>query len=180
MHPLLRRVNDNYLTNSLNSIVTQNVYITCQSGQSHQSASPNVTEVLPSLPSLPLSHPLKVGGRLQNFWQIWQDKGASLFVVSVLKNGYVLQFTKHPPLARHPVSVPMPSILSKRPSLGEAIELILTKGAMVKVQKPRSLGYYSHLFLVPKKTGSWRPIIDLSHLNAFLVIEKFHMEIPES
>ena len=45
---------------------------------------------------------------------------------------------------------------------------------------PDSLGFYSHLFLVPKPGNHWRPVIDLSCLNKFLAISKFKMETPES
>ena len=35
-------------------------------------------------------------------------------------------------------------------------------------------------FLVPKPHQRWRPIIDLSRLNTFLLVERFKMETPES
>ncbi len=34
--------------------------------------------------------------------------------------------------------------------------------------------------MVPKSTGGWRPVIDLSSLNKFLVVPKFSMETAES
>ena len=37
-------------------------------------------------------------------------------------------------------------------------------------------GYYSRLFLVHKKSGGWRPIIDLSLLNQHVIIPHFKME----
>ena len=49
-----------------------------------------------------------------------------------------------------------------------------------KGRKHTKKGFYSHLFLVPKPNQKWRPVIDLSRLNAFLLVEKFNMEIPES
>ena len=39
---------------------------------------------------------------------------------------------------------------------------------------------YSRLFLVPKPHQRWRPAIDLSRLNTFLLVERFKMETPES
>ena len=48
-------------------------------------------------------------------------------------------------------------------------------GAVQKIPFTRD-GFYSRLFLVPKKGGSMRPVIDLSSLNKFIVNEHFQME----
>ena len=48
------------------------------------------------------------------------------------------------------------------------------------MENVRSLGFYSRLFLVPKPHQRWRPVIDLSKLNTFLLVERFKMETPES
>ena len=42
--------------------------------------------------------------------------------------------------------------------------------------QPTTTGFYSRLFLVPKKGGSFRPVIDLSPLNKFIANEHFQME----
>ena len=47
-------------------------------------------------------------------------------------------------------------------------------------QAPQTPGFYSRLFVVQKDSGSWRPIIDLSTLNTFIVSQHFHMETPQS
>ena len=44
---------------------------------------------------------------------------------------------------------------------------ILHKGAIK--QAPQTPGFYSRLFGVQKDSESWRPIIDLSTLNIFIV-----------
>lgn len=41
---------------------------------------------------------------------------------------------------------------------------------------PTEPGFYSRLFLVPKKGGSMRPVIDLSYLNRFIQNSHFQME----
>ena len=43
-----------------------------------------------------------------------------------------------------------------------------------------SLGYFSQLFLVPKKTGDLRPVIDLFTLNRHMVVPNFKMEMQGS
>ena len=43
-----------------------------------------------------------------------------------------------------------------------------------------SSGEMTRIFVVQKDSGSWRPIIDLSTLNTFIVSQRFHMETPQS
>ena len=65
---------------------------------------------------------------------------------------------------------------------GRALELeiqaLLQKGA-IEPASPSS-GYYSRMFVVTKAPGGWRPIIDLSALNHFVVKTLFKMETTQS
>ena len=45
---------------------------------------------------------------------------------------------------------------------------------------PPSPGYYSRLFVTPKVTGGWRPVIDLSRLNGWVDVSSFRMETAQS
>ena len=54
------------------------------------------------------------------------------------------------------------------------------KGAIERVTNVKSLGFYSRLFLVPKKTGDLQPVIDLSTLNRHMVVPHFKMETQGS
>ena len=45
---------------------------------------------------------------------------------------------------------------------------------------PSGPGYYSRLFVTPKITGGWRPVIDLSRLNRSVLVSRFHMETASS
>jgi hypothetical protein len=56
----------------------------------------------------------------------------------------------------------------------------LDKGAVSVVKDHSSPGFCSHIFLVPKKSGEWQLIIDLSHLNRFLRVPQFKMETTQS
>ena len=68
----------------------------------------------------------------------------------------------------------------KGQALATCIQSLLSKNAIERVENVKSLGFYSHLFLVPKPHQRWRPVIDLSRLNTFLHIKQFNMETPES
>ena len=74
------------------------------------------------------------------------------------------------PCQKHPqiTQVQQGSASRKRSSL-------LEKGALCQVPFTAD-AFYSRLFLVPKKGGSMRPVIDLSALNQFIENPHFQME----
>jgi len=123
----------------------------------------------------------KVGARLSLFWEAWERKGAHPWVVSVLKEGFSLDFTEKPKLTSIPtVQSASPSDRQRNKVLQGLIDDLLSKGAVEPVEDTLSPGFYSRLFFVPKKTGGARPIIDLSTLNETLVVPKFKMETVSS
>ena len=116
-----------------------------------------------------------MGGRLNLFVAEWSSIGVDDWVHSVIKNGLPLEFESYPFLSLTPIH-----LSQKHPDISKAIRQLLEKGAVERVVNPLSPGFYSRLFLVPKKDGSLRPIIDLSILNRHLVKEKFKMETMRS
>ena len=101
------------------------------------------------------------------------------WVVEVLREGYKFLFSRRPPLSDQPLPIPSypPSSIRGRALEKEFLDL-LQKRAIE--QAPQTPGFYSRLFVVQKDSGSWRPIIDLSTLNTFIVSQRFHMETPQS
>ena len=99
--------------------------------------------------------------------------------MEVLREGYMILFSRRPPLSDQPLPMPSysPSSIRGRALEKEFIDL-LHKGAIE--QAPQTPGFYSRLFVVQKDSGSWRPIIDLSTMNTFIVLQRFHMETPQS
>ena len=64
----------------------------------------NPCPFVPSVPNVPNAvSEQTVGGRLQKFWQVWQNMGANPRVVSILKEGYTLPFKQRPRLVRFPL-----------------------------------------------------------------------------
>ena len=53
---------------------------------------------------------------------------------------------------------------------------MIEKGAVTELKHQREEGFVSRLFLVPKKDGQMRPVINLKPLNRFLVYHHFKME----
>ena len=126
-------------------------------------------EVQAPLP-LPLPN-IPVGGRLAHFAQNWAEITDDKWVLSVVRKGYRILFLKHPILSADPVFFQQP--LSQH--LEEEVASLLSKGAVEEII-PECPGYYSRIFLVPKKNGKLRLIIDLSVLNHFVYTEPFKME----
>ena len=100
-------------------------------------------------------------------------------MVNSIRRGYRIQFASNPPLASKPVVF---SSYTKNSQKWEALDAevssMLLKGAIEEVQFQR--GFYSRMFVVPKPNGKFRPIIDLSTLNNYIVKRKFSMQTVAS
>ena len=124
-----------------------------------------------------------VGACLLQYLPAWKEITQDSWVLDILTNGYAPQFSNQPPLTRDWQRYE--SITQRTPEqqavlLQEHISELLNKRAIEPVNDPKSLGFYSHMFLVPKKNGKLRPIINLRELNNYLVIPSFKMETTVS
>ena len=117
--------------------------------------------------------PCRVGGCLSLHWSIWRDKGAEPWVVEVLRKGYLIPSSSLSGFG---------SQLFPEFCQGEC----LTPGDSLSQREGSSRassplpGIYSRLFVVWKALGSWRPVIDLSNLNRFVLQTRFKMETAQS
>ena len=69
---------------------------------------------------------------------------------------------------------------SSSPFFREEIKNLLNKWAVERVQNPGTPGFYSRIFLVPKKNRKLCLIIDLSLLNRYIKKQSFKMETVKS
>ena len=100
-------------------------------------------------------------------------------MVQVLRFGYQVPFRSLPPLSSTPLPLPSyspSSILGL--ALTDAVSDLVAKEAIEPA--PPTPGFYSCLFVTPKVTGGWRPVIDLSRLNGFVDVSHFHMETTQT
>ena len=99
-------------------------------------------------------------------------------IVRILTEGYKIQFLSLPPLQLTPASRVQ---YQCDPQLRQVLQLAV--GDMVEKSAieiaPSGRGFYSRIFLVPKTSGKWRPIIDLSVLNQHIHCPSFVMETPQ-
>ena len=117
----------------------------------------------------------KVGGILQRFVHEWRDQGCSPWVLEVLSQGYKIRFLEPPPLRHTPIYFGTLSP-DKRKIRSQLVQDLLGKAAIEVVQSTSSPAFYSLLFVVPKASGQWRPVIDLSTLNTYVDIPTFRMD----
>ena len=116
---------------------------------------------------------IPVGARLLHFKQRWLQITSDAWVLSLVSRGLTFQFERRPPLSRVPIE-----LVSPHQNIPDSIRGLLEKQAVERVQDPHSPCFYSRLFLVQKKSGSWRPVIDLKVFNTFLLKPTFKMETP--
>ena len=116
----------------------------------------------------------QVGARLLHFYREWEQLTTDVYVRSVVREGYRIDLSDPPPLSPVPIPMRLPHGADQVSALLREVTALLGKGAIEEVN-PISLtpGFYSRIFLVPKKDGGFRPVFDLKALNAFVVKEKF-------
>ena len=119
----------------------------------------------------------QVGARLADFAPHWRSLLGNCRAIGIVEDGVGIAFQQRPQLTHQSISF---RTRYSRQDLQQAVDALLIKGAIERVTNVRSLGFYSRLFLVPKKTGDLRPVIDLSTLNHHMVVPHFKMETQGS
>ena len=119
----------------------------------------------------------QVGARLADFAPHWRSLLGNCRATGIVEDGVGIAFQQRPQLTHQSISF---RTRNSRQDLQQAIDALLMKGTIERVTNLRSLGFYSRLFLVPKKTGDLRPVIDLSTLNRHMVVPHFKIETQGS
>ena len=121
-----------------------------------------------------------IGGFLRECWEVWESWGADPWVVEVLRFGYRIPFHVIPFLSRVPILLP---VIPHRSILHwNGVECCGGRSAGEGSSRASSFlpGYYSRLFVTPKVTGGWRPLIDHSRLYRSVLVSHFHTETAQS
>ncbi len=143
----------------------------------HKHSQKESNFLLPSLTSAlpPCSRPLEFIQPLATRAEAWQAiPGVSEWVMGIIKRGYSLQFARRPPRFSGVVSTSVQGENAR--VLRSEVMTLLEKGAIEMVSPALSeSGFYSRYFLVPKKDGGLRPILDLRRLNHALMRRPFRM-----
>ena len=116
--------------------------------------------------------PAALAGRLKPFLPNWQKTTVDPVILDVVR-GYKLEFLS-PPIQEY-IRNPLLFLHAESEKIDSEVATLLEKGALNMV-KPVSGQFLSSLFLVPKRDGNSRPVINLKELNVFLKYDHFKME----
>ena len=120
------------------------------------------------------AHPL--AGRLACFIQNWEVVTWDHRVLQII-TGFQIKFLREPFQSRPPNNSSLSS--NKQELIDLEVESMLSKGAIKEIHPSESQeGFYSSLFLVPKKDRGTRPVINLKRLNEFIPPQHFKTERP--
>ncbi|XP_077110328.1 uncharacterized protein LOC143766492 [Ranitomeya variabilis] len=116
----------------------------------------------------------EVGGRLKFFFPRWEQITSSQWILDIVQYGLKLEFDRIP---WDSFIVTSPKGQDQQRALESEIRSLLSKKVLIEVpQDQEGRGFYSPLFLINKPDGSFRTIINLKRLNAFLRNHTFKME----
>ena len=125
-------------------------------------------------------HPsLLLGGRLSHFLPFWQGITTDKWVLSVVQFGYQIDLLSPPPS----MSPRYTRLRDGEDVLLAEVTEMLAKGAVEVIPPEQQIatGFYSTYFLVPKKDGGIRPILNLKPFNAgYVAKQSFKMETLQS
>ena len=114
----------------------------------------------------------KVAGRLAHLVDTWNVLTKDTWVLNAIE-GYQI------PLKGDPLQHQRPSenafSREQEALLREEVEILLEKGA-ISLCLQNTGGFYSTIFLVPKKNGQMRPVINLKNLNQWVEAPHFKIE----
>jgi len=101
-----------------------------------------------------------IGGRLALFSHAWSMFCTDPWVLSTITHGYVIDFVSLPIQPSLPTGCIMSDAM--RSVCHTEVESLLAKGVIREVSPVISGGFVSNVFAIPKKSGGWRPIINLN------------------
>ena len=115
-----------------------------------------------------------VWGRISHFVQKWQVITSDSFILSVIKDGFQISVQSNFPVVLRKATVtPKDQKIILR--IQEEIRDLICKNAIVQINDFPNL-CLSPIFVIPKKSGDLRVILNLKEFNLFISSQHFRME----
>ena len=113
-----------------------------------------------------------LSGRLKYFLKNWEKVTNNSTILSIVK-GYSIDFVETPYQPRTAIKAKLNQV-EEKPVLQEVKEMMEKDAIRQEIHCKDQ--FVSHLFLVSKKDGGQRPVIDVKELNTFIPYKHFKME----
>ncbi|XP_044159551.1 uncharacterized protein LOC122944893 [Bufo gargarizans] len=120
----------------------------------------------------PLSSSLCIGGRLRHFLHAWDRITSDPWVLATVR-GFRIELIDTPTCL--PPCRPREFSPESRRLIDTELWSLVEKGAIERAPDPRG-GVVTDIFLVEKKGGQFRPVINLKSLNVYVRYRHFKME----
>ena len=116
---------------------------------------------------------IPVAGRLSHFLPFWRQITSDKWVLEVVALGHSLELLGSPRNGLVPTKPPSRFVSA----MAEEVASLSQKGAIARVPPDQARnGYCSTYFIVAKKDGGLRPILNLKWFNFWILFQKFKME----
>lgn len=115
---------------------------------------------------------LKTAGKLKFFISKWENLTQDPWILSAVK-GYKLEFDENP--FQKVIPNPIRFNEDECKLIDSEVSDLLEKGAIKETVHEQG-EFISNIFLVKKKNGKFRPVINLKHLNQFVTYHHFKQE----
>ncbi|KAG0735317.1 hypothetical protein G6F57_014460 [Rhizopus arrhizus] len=137
-----------------------------------------IKQPLSSIDTETTTTPDPVGGRLSKYFIEWTKISNNSYVNTIIQHGYRIPFHTSPPVTTTPTPI-TPFSNEQVPLIDQAVQSLLQKAAIepVSPQQVQEIpGFYSSLFVIPKKDDGIRPMFNLKNLNQYLDPPHFKMD----
>ena len=117
---------------------------------------------------------IRVGGRLSEFLPTWEEISDDPYVLSIVREGFRIQLTEPLPNDALRRRTPKLSPLFQQ-HISDEISMLLEKGAIEEVRDHPRLSL-SPIFIIPKKSGKLRMILNMKRINLFVHKESYRLD----
>ena len=109
-----------------------------------------------------------LGGRISSFIQFWREISNDPWVLDTVHQGIRLDLESLPVQLSHPQKVQMTEAM--RVVCEKEIEGLVGKGATIRIPFSED-GFFSSVFVIPRGSGGFRPVINLKELKEYIKYE---------
>ena len=115
------------------------------------------------------------GGRVRHFLHFWRTITSDQYILSLVQGISIPFLHGKPPKQKF---IPKQLAMSKEEMsfVDDELRKLLENGCIKKLPSQLPNGWVSNIFLVPKKQGGFRMILNLKHLNKYVTYTKFKMD----